>query len=89
MNDQIEMEAEGLMCDRGEGRESCLVDLRVGKGRMCVMYLSNEEGWAMAALSSDPAEARRSYERAIEGALSPLHLESFCQDEKKRQEIFQ
>ena len=85
----MEMKAELRTVDRGEGRETALISLRVGKGRMHVMYLSNEEGWAMAALSSDPAEARRSYEKAIEGALSPLHLESFCEDEKKRQEIFQ
>lgn len=89
MNDQMEMKAELRTVDRGEGRETALISLRVGKGRMHVMYLSNEEGWAMAALSSDPAEAMRSYRRATEGELSPLHLENFCEDEQKRTEIFQ
>ena len=89
MNNQMKVETERMVSDRREERESCLVVLRVGKGRMHVMYLATEEGWAMAALSSDPAEAKRSYQRATEGGLSPLHLESFCQDEKKRQEIFQ
>ena len=84
-----EPRSEVLEAHWEKGREGCLVSLAIGRGKTCVMYLANEEEWAMAELSSDLSLAKEVFHRAWEGELSPTHLKNFCEDEKKRPEIFQ
>ena len=84
-----EPRSEVLEARREKGREGYLISLGIGRGRMCVIYLANEDGWAMAESFSDPSTARDLFLRAWESELSPIHLKNFCEDEKKRTEIFQ
>ena len=89
MKSETTVKAEVIGSYQEESRRGYLVCLSIAQGRTHVMYLESGEEWETAELCSDPVMAHECFCRAWDGGLSPNHLKNFCEDEKKRLEIFQ
>lgn len=78
-----------ILKEREQGnRWAALGCIRFKEGTQCWILLGDGEEWAIATAGKDLRWAEELLDRAWEGELSPLHLEDFSLDERRRAEIF-